>query len=82
MSASLIILVPIGLLAIVSLLGFVGCAFNTGGLPMSVFTDYTAVTVLGNPNVRPWDELRELADDIDYEEFQWGTYYICRARKR
>ncbi len=27
------------------------------------------------------DELRELTDDVDYEEAQFGTYYICRARK-
>jgi ubiquinone/menaquinone biosynthesis C-methylase UbiE len=39
------------------------------------------LTVLGNPDVRPWDELRELTDDVDYEEAQFGTYYICRGRK-
>jgi ubiquinone/menaquinone biosynthesis C-methylase UbiE len=39
------------------------------------------LTVLGNPDVRPWDELRELTTEFDYEEAQFGTYYICRARK-
>lgn len=39
-------------------------------------------TVLGNPYVRPWDELRELTDEVDYEEVQFETYYICRGRKR
>lgn len=39
------------------------------------------LTVLGNPDVRPWDELRELTGDVDYEEAQFGTYYICRGRK-
>jgi demethylmenaquinone methyltransferase/2-methoxy-6-polyprenyl-1,4-benzoquinol methylase len=39
------------------------------------------LTVLGNPDIRPWDELRELTDDLDYEEMQLGTYYICRGRK-
>jgi SAM-dependent methyltransferase len=39
------------------------------------------LTVLGNPYVRPWDELRELSGDVDYEELQVGTYYICRGRK-
>lgn len=39
------------------------------------------LTVLGNPNVRPWDDLRELTGDVEYEEAQFGTYYICRARK-
>lgn len=39
------------------------------------------LTVLGNPDVRPWDELKELTGEVDYEEVQFGTYYICRARK-
>jgi SAM-dependent methyltransferase len=39
------------------------------------------LTVLGNPDIRPWDELKELADDIEMEELSFGTYYICRARK-
>lgn len=39
------------------------------------------LTVLGNPDVRPWDELRELTDGVEYEEAQLGTYYICRGRK-
>ncbi|HEX8196222.1 MAG TPA: methyltransferase domain-containing protein [Pyrinomonadaceae bacterium] len=39
------------------------------------------LTVLGNPDIRPWDELRELTEDVDYEEAQFGTYYICRAKK-
>jgi SAM-dependent methyltransferase len=39
------------------------------------------LTVLGNPDVRPWDELKELTSEVDYEEAQFGTYYICRARK-
>ncbi|HEV2708140.1 MAG TPA: methyltransferase domain-containing protein [Pyrinomonadaceae bacterium] len=38
-------------------------------------------TVLGNPDIRPWDELRELADEVDCEEVQFETYYICRGRK-
>jgi len=39
------------------------------------------LTVLGNPDVRPRDELRELTSDVDYEEAQFSTYYICRGRK-
>ena len=39
-------------------------------------------TVLGNPDIRPWDELRELTDDVVCEEVQFETYYICRGRKR
>ena len=39
-------------------------------------------TVLGNPDIRPWDELRELTDEVSCEELQFDTYYICRGRKR
>lgn len=39
------------------------------------------LTVLGNPDVRSWDELKELAGDVEMEEISFGTYYICRARK-
>jgi ubiquinone/menaquinone biosynthesis C-methylase UbiE len=39
------------------------------------------LTVLGNPDVRPWDELKELTAEVEYEEAQFGTYYICRGRK-
>ena len=38
-------------------------------------------TVLGNPDVRPWDELRDLTDDAGCEEVQFETYYICWGRK-
>jgi len=38
-------------------------------------------TVLGNPDIRPWEELREITDDVDYEQVQFETYYICRGRK-
>ncbi|HLM57571.1 MAG TPA: methyltransferase domain-containing protein [Pyrinomonadaceae bacterium] len=39
------------------------------------------LTVLGNPDIRPWDELRELTDEVDCEQVQFETYYICRGRK-
>ncbi len=38
-------------------------------------------TVLGNPDLRPWDELRELIADFDTQELMFGTYYVCRGRK-
>ena len=47
--------------------------------PFVVWT--SRLTVLGNPDIRPWDELRKLTDKVDYEEAQFGTYYICRGRK-
>ncbi len=39
------------------------------------------LTVLGNPDLRPWDELRELTADFDMQEMMFGTYYVCRGRK-
>lgn len=39
------------------------------------------LTVLGNPDVRPWEELKELTGEVEYEESQFGTYYVCRGRK-
>jgi hypothetical protein len=51
MSASSIVLVPLVLLAVVTTLCLVGCAFQTGGLPMTVFTAYRSTTVLGNANL-------------------------------
>ena len=39
------------------------------------------VTVLGNPDIRPWDELKEITDDVTYEEMQFETYYVCCGRK-
>ena len=39
------------------------------------------MTVLGNPDIRPWDELRELTGEIEMEEMLLGSYYVCRSRK-
>jgi demethylmenaquinone methyltransferase/2-methoxy-6-polyprenyl-1,4-benzoquinol methylase len=47
--------------------------------PTTIWT--MKLTVLGNPDVRPSDDLRELTAEVDYEEMQFGTYYICRGRK-
>lgn len=38
-------------------------------------------TVLGNPFVRLWDELRAIAGGFDMREFFQGCYYIRRGRK-
>lgn len=40
------------------------------------------LTVLGNPYVQPWEELREVAGQVEMEEMLLGSYYICRARKQ
>ena len=38
-------------------------------------------TVLGNPLIRPWEELQELTQEFTMEEILLGTYYVCRGRK-
>ena len=38
-------------------------------------------TVLGNPCIRPWEELCELTDAFNKEEWLLGSYYICSGRK-
>jgi demethylmenaquinone methyltransferase/2-methoxy-6-polyprenyl-1,4-benzoquinol methylase len=38
-------------------------------------------TVLGNPYIRPWEELRELTGELEMREFLMSSYYICRGRK-
>lgn len=39
-------------------------------------------TLLGNPYIRPWDDLEAIAGRIEMEEFLFGSYYICSAVKR
>jgi hypothetical protein len=60
MSASLLILVPAGLLAIMALLCFAGCGFTGQALPP--FTKYSDDTVLANPAVVAYWPLGEAAD--------------------
>ena len=56
------------------------------GIPGKVLLPYSLWimkrTVLGNPLIRPWDELSELTPEFTMEEFLFGTYYICRGRKQ
>jgi hypothetical protein len=55
---------------------------NLIGKLLHPFVTWTSkLTVLGNPDLRPWDELKTVAGDIEMEEASLGTYYICRARK-
>jgi demethylmenaquinone methyltransferase/2-methoxy-6-polyprenyl-1,4-benzoquinol methylase len=48
-------------------------------LPYSVWV--MRKTVLGNPLMRPWEELHELTADFRMEEVMFGTYYVCAGRK-
>jgi ubiquinone/menaquinone biosynthesis C-methylase UbiE len=38
-------------------------------------------TMLGNPHIRPWEDLRQLGVNFARDEFLFGSYYICRAVK-
>jgi len=38
-------------------------------------------TMLGNPFIRPWQELAAVAGDADMTERLFGSYYICRSVK-
>jgi ubiquinone/menaquinone biosynthesis C-methylase UbiE len=38
-------------------------------------------TMLGNPLIRPWDDVMRLAGTIEMEEFMFGSWYICAATK-
>jgi ubiquinone/menaquinone biosynthesis C-methylase UbiE len=38
-------------------------------------------TMLGNPLIKPWEDLARLTDDIHMEEFMFGSWYICSAIK-
>jgi hypothetical protein len=72
MSASSIVLVPLVLLGVVTTLCFVGCAFQTGGLPMVVFTDYRPVTVLGNANLVAFWPLDDAVNSAKAAELKSG----------
>jgi len=34
-------------------------------------------TMLGNPFIKPWNDLAALADDFVMEEFVFGSWYVC-----
>jgi len=39
------------------------------------------MTVLANPDKRPWDDLRELTDRVPGTSRPWGSYFICCRTK-
>jgi ubiquinone/menaquinone biosynthesis C-methylase UbiE len=39
------------------------------------------VTMLGNPYIRPWEDLKQFAGEVDKQEFLFSSYYICHAVK-
>jgi demethylmenaquinone methyltransferase/2-methoxy-6-polyprenyl-1,4-benzoquinol methylase len=38
-------------------------------------------TLLGNPLIRPWEDLAALTDEIEIENFRFGAHYVCRGVK-
>ena len=48
-------------------------------LPFSVWL--MKRTLLGNPYIKPWNDLAELAEDFAMEEFLFGSYYVARGTK-
>ena len=38
-------------------------------------------TMLGNPLIRPWEDLARFAHALEMEEFMFGSWYICRGIK-
>jgi ubiquinone/menaquinone biosynthesis C-methylase UbiE len=38
-------------------------------------------TMLGNPLIKPWEDLARLAGTVEMEQFMFGSWYICRAIK-
>ncbi len=38
-------------------------------------------TMLGNPLIKPWEDLARLAGSIEMEQFMFGSWYICRVIK-
>jgi ubiquinone/menaquinone biosynthesis C-methylase UbiE len=38
-------------------------------------------TMLGNPLIHPWEELAELADNLEMTQRRFMSYYICRGVK-
>jgi hypothetical protein len=61
MSVSLVVLLPILLLGIVGVFCFVGCILQTHGLP---FTEYSNLTVLGDPAIAAYWPLDEAKDTL------------------
>jgi Concanavalin A-like lectin/glucanases superfamily len=64
MSASLVVLLPIILLATVGLLCFVGCGLDVAGMALPAFTQYSDTTVLANSAVVAYWPLGESADNV------------------
>jgi phosphatidylethanolamine/phosphatidyl-N-methylethanolamine N-methyltransferase len=48
-------------------------------LPFSVWL--MKRTLLGNPYIKPWNDLAAIAEDFEMQEFLFGSYYVCSGTK-
>jgi len=39
-------------------------------------------TMLGNPLIKPWEDLARFTDELTMEQFMFGSWYICCGIKR
>ena len=39
-------------------------------------------TMLGNPLIKPWEDVARLAGTIEMEQFMFGSWYICARPSR
>jgi hypothetical protein len=40
-----------------------------------------SVSTLGNPFIKPWEELAKVVDGFEMEEFLFRSWYICWGTK-
>ena len=52
-----------------------------GKLSRPLVMSLCKATVLGDPDRQPWEDLRQFTPQIEMEEINFGTYYICRGTK-
>jgi demethylmenaquinone methyltransferase/2-methoxy-6-polyprenyl-1,4-benzoquinol methylase len=52
-----------------------------GGLVLPFSVWLMKKTMLGNPFLKPWEDLAAIAGDFAMQEFLFGSYYICRGTK-
>ena len=38
-------------------------------------------TMLGNPLIKPWQDLAAVTDDFEMEQFVFGSWYVCWGTK-
>ena len=52
-----------------------------GRLSRSLVIFLSKATVFGDPDRHPWEDLKKLTPQVEMEEVNFGTYYVCRGTK-